>query len=339
MNPEKSKEESELQIAHNEVNETASTDDSLELRSQIASKVEESTSTPKHVFENNEGKKFSVETLTSSELNEQILNEFVDFYKFIFSNTFGGQYLVYPSIGKPISPQEVFGTEPKEFVPLEKLYNYDPSTYPKHHETQEEAVFWHDPEETKKIFLEKAKKDAHFALIRNLENNDIAGIMFGHKCTIKDLFKTEEWENPILYSGVEMPENMRNFDNFLEKLNKKLQENGYEQLKEDSHVYGWNCIATHPDVRGLEYLMRLTTEFFNTIPQEMIDELLIVGETQFESRAHFLFTSAQGLEITGVLTESDNVKKGDPVIIAGPLKIALDNFALPKEVFEQMKKN
>lgn len=293
---------------------------------------------PSNAFETKEGKKFTIETVNSEELDEEKLTEMIDFFRFIFNNTFAGQYLVYPSVGQPISTQEVFGTQPDEFVSLEKLDSFDPKTYPKHPETGESAVFWHDPKVTIEKFAEKSKQNAHYAVFRNLETGEIAGIMFGHKCSIKDLFASEEWENPLLYSGVEIPENMRSFEEFLIKLNKNLKKKGLEELNAESEVYGWNCIATHPDVRGLEHLTKLTKTFFEMIPQEMKDELLIVGETKYATRAHALFKTAGGIDITGILTDSDKTEKGDPVIIVGPLDYAAKIFCLSQKEFEEMMK-
>lgn len=289
-------------------------------------------------FETTEGKKFRVETVTSKELDDETLREITDFFRLMFTNAFDGQYLVYPSIGEPISTQEVFGTSPNEFVPLEQLDSFDPSTYPKHPETGENAVFWHNPDVTFERFREKSLKDAHYAIFRNLETDEIAGLMFGHKGSIKDVFSTEEWENPLHYSGIENPESIRDFKAFLDKLNEQLASNGLESLDKESTVYGWNCIATRPDVRGLEYLTRLTKAFFSMIPEKMKEELLIVGETKFDTRPHALFKTAGGMDITGILTDSDKVEKDDPVIIVGPLDNAANIFSLSKKEFVEMMK-
>jgi len=318
-------------------------------------------------FENQEGKKFQVEVFNSETINAEKLEKFADFFRLIFNNKYGSQFLVHPSTKKPISIKEVFSlnpeqiqeifnlepeklekllksleSNPKQLVELGILDSCDPKKYPRHPETNEAAVLWHDPKKVLEIFTEKAKKDAHFAVIKRLDTenatetsgSEYAGIMFGRKCTIRELFESEEWENPILYSGIRVPENLRDFDDFLLRLNEKLVANDYEPVNEDSEVYGWNCIATHPDVRGLEHLMRLATAFFNSIPKKMIDELMVIGETQVSSRAHLLFQTAGGLDVTGVLTESDEVQNGDPVIIVGPLERAYKNFAIPLEMFE-----
>ncbi len=319
-----------------------------------------------NVFENHEGKKFQVEVFDSDTVNEEKLKQFTNTFRLIFNNKFSGQFLVHPSTVKPISVKDVLSLKaeqlleifdlnpkeleellealkanPKQLVDLNILDRCNPDKYPKNPGTHESAVFWHNPEKVLEIFKEKAKKNAHFAVIKRLDiekevgspDTEYAGIMFGRKCTIRELFESEEWENPILYSGIRVPENLRDFDDFLNKLNEKLIANAYEPVNEDSEVYGWNCIATHPDVRGLEHLMRLTTAFFNSIPKKMINELMVIGETQVSSRAHLLFQTAGGLDITGVLTESDEVQNGDPVIIVGPLKRAYKNFAIPLEMF------
>lgn len=288
------------------------------------------------VFETTEGKKFKVETITSKELDDKTLRQITDFFRLMFTNAFDGQYLVYPSIGEPISTQEVFDTGPNEFVPLEKLDSFDPSTYPKHPETGENAVFWHNPDVTFEKFKEKSLKDAHYAIFRDLETDEIAGLMFGHKGSIKEVFSTEEWENPLHYSGTENPESIRDFKTFLDKLNEQLASKELDSLDEESAIYGWNCIATRPDVRGLEYLTRLTKAFFGMIPEEMKNKLLIVGETQFKTRPHALFKTAGGMDITGILTDSDNIEKGDPVIIVGPLDNAAGIFSLSKKEFVEM---
>jgi len=299
---------------------------------------EESESEDENLFETAEGKKFRVETISSKELDDETLKQITDFFRLMFTNSFDGQYLVYPSVGEPISIQEVFDAEPNEFIPLDRLDAFDPSTYPKHPETGEAAIFWHHPEATFEKFKEKSLTNAHYTIFRDIETGEIAGLMFGHKCSIKEVFSTEEWENPLHYSGTENPENLRDFKAFLNKLNKQLESRGLDALDEESAIYGWNCIATRPDVRGLEHLTKLTKAFFGMIPEEMKQELLIVGETKFGTRPHALFKTAGGMDITGILTESEEVEKGDPIIIVGPLDNAANIFSLSKKEFEVMMK-
>lgn len=306
--------------------------------SLLRERFEKTNQDTKNVDETGERNKFIVEALSSVELNEQILKEISDFFRFIFNNSYGGQFLTYPSIARPISAHAIFGKDKNEYIPLNKLDNFDPSTYPEHPETHEKAIFWHDPEITIKRFTEKSAHNAHFALMRDIETNEIAGLMFGHKCTVRQVFESEEWQNPLYYSGIENPKQYRDFQNFLIKINNVLRNNGWQEIDSNTEIYGWNCVATRQDARGLENLLRMTKRFFEIIPDEFRD-LTIIGETIHQSRAHALFRTGGALDVPGILVPGSEISTSDPQIAVASLEEFSKTFKLsPENFLLKMKK-
>jgi predicted GNAT family N-acyltransferase len=289
-------------------------------------------------IETAEGKKIEIETITSIELNDEKLKEIANFFRFIFNNLYDGQYLTYPSIGTPISVQQVFGVDKDTCVPLEQLDVYDTSQFPVHSETDEKAIFWHNPEVTFQRFKEKSKKDAHFAIFRDCETEKIAGLIFGHICTLKEAFETEEWENPLYYSSIKNPEQFRDFQVFLNNINKKLKSHDLQQLYPDSLVYSWNLIATRQDVRGLKYFLKLMKHFLNLIPKEIKKNLIVIGEAKHKSTAYTYFKMCGLIDVPGILTDGETLKKDDPHILVGSLSQLAQTFSLPLEEFITLKK-
>jgi hypothetical protein len=293
----------------------------------------EATDDPK-VFENNEGKKIRIESYTSAEITPEILNGAARFYRKIFAGSFG-QFCAYPSTGEAIAPHDVFKTPKNELQPLEVLDSYDPQEYPVHPQTGEHAILWHDPETTLANFTHKLNKDAHITIFRDIENNEVAGLIFGRACSLEEAFKTEEWENPLYYSGKRPEGILRNYADFEKRINQAWAQINMPPMNPETIVYVWNCVATRPDLRGPEFLTKLTKPFFDSIPQEMKDNLRIVGEAKVGSKAHFLFTKVgNAVGVPGILKKEETVEKNDPVIILATLHNAAELFSKsPEELF------
>jgi hypothetical protein len=267
-----------------------------------------------NVFESNTGIKCRVENYTSADITPEVIKGIADFYREMFAGSFD-QYLTYPSQAEPISPQQVFNTPKGTYEPLEKLDSFDPATYPVHPETKEHAIFWHDPKTTLELFEHKAKQNSHFTIFRDLESNKIAGLMFGYASTLKEAFDSEEWENPIRYSGARPEKKLRNYKDFESKINQAWEKNNGPHLTENTNIYVYNCMATRKDLRGLDHFLRLTKNYFSLIPQDMKDSLYIVGEAKVGTKAHYIFTQAGVIQVPNILLEKDEPENGDPVII------------------------
>jgi hypothetical protein len=283
-------------------------------------------------FETKEGVKARIENYTSKKISDETLREISDCFRYIFANSFK-QYLVYPSIGEPISAAEVFKTG-KKYVPPEDLDGFDPDSYPPHPVTGEKAVFWHDPETTFRRFKEKSGENAHFTVFRDIGNGKLLGLMFGHQTTVQGVFETEEWHDPLYYSSVRSPK-PRDFNGFMNRINEERVRSGLPPFTPDSKIYGWNCVATDPKMRGLQNLTRLTAAFFNNIPPELRESLEVIGEGQFASKAHALFVAGGAHEIKGVLSEKEDLEPGDPVLLSAPLGQLAELFTSSPEQINQ----
>ncbi len=286
-------------------------------------------------FETREGKKVKIENYTSEEISEKTLREISDFFRYIFANAFK-QFLVYPSEGKPISAAQVFGTD-KKYVSMEDLDTFDLDSYSHHPVTGEKAVFWHDPEVTLQRFEEKSQENAHFTMLRDIENDNLLGLMFGHQTTVQGVFESEEWQDPLYYSSVRSPK-QRDFGKFLARINEERIKRSLCPFTPESIIYGWNCVVTDPSVRGLQNLTRLSSAFFDNIPQKLRESLVVIGEGQFASKAYSLFVAGGAHEIGGILSEKEKLEPGDPVILSSPLGELAELFSSsPEQIIEKLK--
>lgn len=280
----------------------------------------------------------------SPELTDEIIQEISDFFLWIFANEFAGQYLFYPTEGKPIPPHIVFGKQKGAFISLKELKAFDPKAYPKHPTTGEHAVFWIDPEVTFRRFQEKFKKNAHITLLRKNKDQTLAGFIFGHRCTLREAFSSEEWENPHYYSSYSGKQHWRSFEVFQEKINQALQR--YPEkfapllgekkcLEADDPVYVWNCFALTPEARRQGKTLEMTREFFSQIPKEMKEQLIELGEPLFGSQSHHMMRTAGAIDIPGFLKQGDHLNDGDPLLIAAPLSEFAETYSLNRESFRK----
>ena len=289
--------------------------------------------------------KYRIESLTSAELADEKIQEISDFYRYIFANSFG-QYLFYPSIGKPISPQEVFGLKNNQYASLEQLDSFSLEDFPIHPQTGEQAIFWIDPEITFQNLKHKLGKDAQVSLLKENQTDKICGFIFAHKCTVKEEFQSEEWENPFYYSKLKDKNYYRDFDDYLKKLNEALFLNkdkfkfilGKEvKLHPDSEIYAWNTIATDPSAQKSGKVLEMSKEFFKLVISEMQKDMIVIGEAQYQSTAHSMFKTAGHINILNILKKG-KLEKNDPIISVGNLFETAKIFSLSMREFVKLKK-
>lgn len=284
---------------------------------------------------------YIVEKYTSPEITADLVKEVSDFYRWIFNNAFE-QYLFYPSEKIPISPRDVpeFNCAEGKYVPLEALDEFEPATdFPAKQKTGERARFWHDPKATKEKIGHKLSQDAHLVLLKTKQKKEIKGLIFGHRCTMKEVFQTEEWENPVYYSGLEDQTCYHDFENYLKQVNLVFQENRVkfqniltDNITGDTMIYAWNALALSPDLRGLGQLLALTKTFFGNLPQEMVNDLLFIGEALLGSNSYILGKSSGGIEVPCVLSQKSQLSKGNrSLLLIMPLKKAVNFFTLSKK--------
>lgn len=250
----------------------------------------------------------------SPELTDELIRQFTDTFRFIFCNPPYGQYLFYPSEGKAISPQKVFATE-ERYISLETLDHFDLESFPRHPQTGEQALFWHDPETSFRRFQKKLRERAYLTLLRKPRSEDILGACLGYETTLQRAFEQEEWKNPFHYSQLEDPKRFRDKTNFIERIRTKIA----CEISPTTEVFCYNCIFVDPALqeKGIGFLMQ--KEFLEQLPSELL-ELLVISEmiagTKIFELAIKYFNATP---VPGILTSQDPPRSGDGVIIIAKL--------------------
>lgn len=270
-------------------------------------------------------------------MTPELIAELSDAFRYIFANAFG-QFVFYPSEGKIVSPNELLGNQ--GYVSLEILDNIDLSAF-SHPDAGEIPLFWHHPEKTAANLQQKLAAKGHIAILRNQKTGQIEAFSFGYSCTFSEAFNDyEEWKNPFNYSKYQTPEKyLRDMSQALDLLNIHLaiheayfREQGFEgslNLNADSLIYVWNAMGSMPHLRGSGRILDVTRASFSLIPPAMRSNLLEIGETQFDSKAHNMFKVAGAIDVPGVLNDpTRSLEKDDIVMIAAPLCSFVETFSL-----------
>jgi len=286
---------------------------------------------PRYVYYQSETAplKFTPETFHSQEITPKLIAEVVDFYRYIFNNSYGGHYLLFPKAGEFLSAQHIFDIPEGQYVDLETMDSL--KDFPVHPETKEGAIFWRNPAVMKQNFEQKLAKEGCLTVLRNAEGA-IAGITFGYITTLREVFEREDWRNPFLYSGIEIPEQCRDFENYLKRINIFLESR--KALSADSQVFCYNCIALDPKARGIKSFFALVKSFF-TAAGERHGDKLVVSETELGSTAYRIFHIAGVQPVPGVFTTSDELSNGDTVLTLAQLQELMENFSLPLKEFKK----
>lgn len=278
-----------------------------------------------------------VESYAAPEISEDLVNQITDFYRYIFNNN--GNYLVFPTTLEFLSPAEVFDQNQDEIIDLVTMDSL--TEFPIHPQTGEQAIFWHDPEQTLKKISTKLKQDAQVAILRDLTTANIEGLCFGNKTTVRQQFEAEGWRNPLDYAAREITQHNRDFPNHLQKLRAKMQQHSEQfgncELAAEDAIYSWNCLTTSPKFRGIEILLALTSQFFAAIPEPIKQQLPVISEVRFQSTSHSLLTIAGYLDVPGILTDKSTLQiNTDSLIVTAPLSTIAQNFSLPPREFRQL---
>lgn len=286
--------------------------------------------------------------LESSEI-EPYIKELADSFRETFNNGFG-QFAFYPSNGEPISYQEamVMAGRPRpqeKYVAIEEMDKFDLNEL-RNHTTGEVPVFWHNPDVTEEILRKKlCKENGYASFLMSKENDKLLGAIFARVCTVKEEFESEEWENPFLYSGIEDNSTFRKLDEMLSILNKEVEKHeelsGYLQetggrFSEDTKVFGWNNMYVHPSIRKSGQLLQMTKSFFDMVG-DLKNQILILGETMYNSHAYNIFRNSGLIDIHGYLADEPTTDE-DMVLLVGPLGPVADAFSLTGEKFRELGK-
>jgi len=243
------------------------------------------------------------EVLTSAELTDEKLDEITDFFRLVFNNDWP-EFVVCKSCdsslpqGMRLSAKEVFGVQ--DHVPLSTMDSM--SQMPEcPHCTQPMQIF-HDPKKTRDNLKERLGEDGYVSLLRSSHGDKIAGFVFGYGTTLEQEFH-HEWRNKYHYSAEEEPEYERSFDELVKLLHEFVPD---RNLKPESEVFAWNCVATGPEIRGMKHFVVMMKAFFNSLPEEKRD-LSVVGEVLKGSAAYSIFHKLGGIDVPDYLTGEDTI--------------------------------
>jgi hypothetical protein len=241
----------------------------------------------------------SAEFLDSPEITPDVLDEMTDVFRTLYNNEYG-QYIFYPSEGRPISPAEVFESE--KFVDLETMDSFDLSDY-QHPKTGEVPLLWHNPTIVRQR-LDHLKNDGQLVTIRHPVTSDIQALTYGYTSTVEEAFKNEEWENPNNYSGYRAPERLRDVDNFIGCINRVR--NQPSDLYAHTPVYIWNQLGIMPKARRTGKMGQLTRCFFEELKKKEGLPEIGLAEVQIDSMIHNAVRNIGAIDVPGALSNHNS---------------------------------
>lgn len=123
------------------------------------------------------------------------------------------------------------------------------------------AFRWMDPAEFKKRFIAK-RPQLYTSVLREGSSNRLLAFSVGRILTVKELFYTEEFRNPVYYSGREFIDCLSNSNNFYSGMKHHFD------LDPDDKLFFALGYGAHPNVRGKNFLAPLMTELGNRVTKE-----------------------------------------------------------------------
>jgi hypothetical protein len=184
------------------------------------------------------GKEVLIENIPIDKRDDKLIMQFSKKVAETFANAPYNQYMVHESdLSRYISPEEIFGT--KDYIPYDQLFSNH----------QGNGYFYADnPEVAFKIWKEKLLlKDSVLILVRTSNSDEIQGGIFTYKSTLENAFKRyEEWENPLLYAGIQNEEIYRDYEEFEELIQKEIP--NYDLYNQNILIL--NCIFLSPNFRN-----------------------------------------------------------------------------------------
>jgi len=301
-----------------------------ELETRYADEQESNMSTPSSAHINNvvstresvteiaEQPRFSIETYRSCDLSPELIREFADFYREIFSNEPYNQFLFHIDDPlSPISPQEAFGKPNQKYFSLEELDSLEPP---------EGVMRWMDPEKVQDITEKKLLDDSFITRLASNETGKTVGLVFGRKASLRDIFETEEMKNPLLFADYDDDSLLADEDQFFDKMKYHFN------VCPENIIFYISCLAIHPEARGFDSLYTLMNNFFRTLSKEELD-LFLFAEIPDEGAAADIDRATMEREVFGIL------ENGHPVV-ACTLEYYAKHFLMEKkELFGVLKKH
>jgi len=279
---------------------------------------------------NNMKKDFLIESFHSENLDPGFLKEITDLYVEIFINDFpefaGCLNQNNPDCLKSrVSIKDYLGLDKSEHVDLETFKNI--KEMPDCPCCGNKMEPFYDMEAAKKCLSDKFRHQSDITVARDRLSGKLVSLCYGYVASLKDIFR-HEWERIYVY--IKNPENSpkRDFDKMLDSIIKsgKIEQMRNKELDEETIMYCWNCIISHPKYRG--DVFSVVRSFFGSISKENVMNLDVIGETIIGTTAFTLFKSARDAFITGFLNEEGTMNKGDYILISSALKESIEHFPL-----------
>ena len=293
--------------------------DFIEWAHQISSTVSYQKESLKNVWCDEESLKrgYKIENLSWSEISEELINEFSDFFLETFRNPPYSQFAFHiDNPTTPLSPQQM-GMPMKKHYSIEETESFKlPKWY----------LLWSSRKKTFEITKTRLRQWAYISRMVDFENQKTVGLVYWRRATLRNVFETEEMKNPLLFSEFQDPKLYANEQQFFEKMKYHCW------LKSDTQIFYISCMAINRNFQWLKTLHRLMKTFFSSIDKSDLD-LFSFSELESQWSAHDIdIALSWWVEIFWIL------ENWHP-ITAWPLRPFAQNYYLPfKDLFGIIKK-
>ncbi len=255
----------------------------------------------------------SIEVLHGDAIDEVAVRRLAALFREVFAGSYYGQYLFYPSEMAPLPPGAVFGARE---VGLDELDGLDLGSMAR--PDGERPLFWHHPQVTLDKLRAKLCGAGH-AVLRYDPRGTLEGMVFGYPATLRQAFATEEWENPVAYSGWRPP-GTRSFARFRDRVatavaaDPVLAAVAGGPVRDDTPVFVLNCIAVSPRARAAGIGRDLMRRMVASLPPAAAAGRLFLGEVEVDSRWHRKLRQSGVVDVPGAFDEGP----GQPRLVVAP---------------------
>ncbi len=170
-----------------------------------------------------------------------------------------------------------------------------------------EAVFYYDPEKTYQIFIDQLKNnpDSYLTILKDKNTGDIQGVTFAYEASLKEIFEKEEWENPLLFAGIEDPRKYRKYEEFEQKVRESLELKSSEPFPEKCR--SWNVIFVNSECRKGGTFLDLIQNLIESLPEGKLNiPTFLELDARFPNAQYYFRHSPDSFIDTGYNLGSEN---------------------------------
>jgi len=153
---------------------------------------------------------------------------------------------------------------------------------------------WTETDICRRVIQDRMMDSGYVTLVRNLNSNKLVGLLHARKATIKRLFYSEEWHNPLLFSQLYDEILLDEPDRFYQKIRDHFQ------LQPDDPLMSISAQILHPTVQGGQIFYDMMRSMAQRITPEHA-ELPLLCEIPPHGTAHTLNTAFTDRIVFGVL--------------------------------------